>query len=164
MSTSDASQTVLTPDADSATGVSLPLSGALPPGVPDPALLARMANEFFTALVRVRSTCRQLRCPLRPPADFPRRLPFPRPSRQLDPKRPFRPTSIFPGFPAASGRQPSRPYHFPFRQALRRYPARSLPPSPKLPRRLQRFLSFRTRGRSTATPTPRQDLILQPRL
>jgi cysteine desulfurase / selenocysteine lyase len=50
MSTSDASQTVLTPDADATRGTSIPLSAPLPPGVPDPALLARMANEFFTAL------------------------------------------------------------------------------------------------------------------
>ena len=50
MSTSDASQIVLAPDADAATGVSLPVAGPLPPGVLDAALLARMANEFFTAL------------------------------------------------------------------------------------------------------------------
>jgi len=50
MSTSNANQTVLAPDTDPSRGVSLPLSGALPTGVPDPVLLARMANEFFTAL------------------------------------------------------------------------------------------------------------------
>jgi len=50
MSTSDTSQLVLAPDLDPRASASLPQADALPLGVLDPEILARMANEFFTSL------------------------------------------------------------------------------------------------------------------
>ena len=50
MSTSDPAQLFLASDTDPRAATLPPRAGTLPPGVLDPVALARMANEFFTAL------------------------------------------------------------------------------------------------------------------
>ena len=50
MSTSDPSQLTLTPDTMRERERALPFSGTMPTGALDTVMLARMANEFFTAL------------------------------------------------------------------------------------------------------------------
>ena len=102
MSTSEATQTVLTPDADSASGVPLPLSGPLPPGVPDPALLARMANEFFTALpgsLNVPAAS----FPVDAPTDLPATASFPATLPAARPEAPLPSDKHLPGLPSSIG-------------------------------------------------------------
>src|SRR5580658_322727 len=50
MSTSDVDRLALTPDRPQSGVSSLPVGGFPGAGLPDPLMLARMANEFFTAL------------------------------------------------------------------------------------------------------------------
>src|SRR5271170_5224445 len=50
MSTSDPAVLYVAPDTDPRTAALPPNAGTLPAGVLDPVALARMANEFFTAL------------------------------------------------------------------------------------------------------------------
>ena len=104
MSTSDASQTVLTPDPDTEanTGISLPLSAPLPPGVPDPALLARMANEFFTALPNSLDIP-AASLPGPPPAEFPAAASLPATIPAARPEAPLPSDKHLPGLPGSIG-------------------------------------------------------------
>jgi cysteine desulfurase / selenocysteine lyase len=102
MSTSDASQIVLAPDRDPGRGVSLPLHGAVPPGVPDPLVLARMANEFFTALpssldVPIAAL------PVDAPPDVPSLEPIPATIPSARPEAPLPSDKHFPGLPGSIG-------------------------------------------------------------
>jgi cysteine desulfurase/selenocysteine lyase len=102
MSTSDASQTVLAPETDAARGTSLPLSAPLPPGVPDPALLARMANEFFTALPGSLDVP-AASFPVDAPADFPATASLPATIPAARPEAPLPSDKHLPGLPGSMG-------------------------------------------------------------
>jgi len=102
MSTSDASQTVLAPDTDPDRGISHPLSGPLPSGAPDPALLARMANEFFTALPSSLDVP-AASVPAGAPADFPATTSLPATIPAAPPEAPLPSDKHLPGLPGSIG-------------------------------------------------------------
>ncbi|SNT12684.1 cysteine desulfurase / selenocysteine lyase [Granulicella rosea] len=103
MTTSDPSQLILTQDAAPNAGVAVPsFPGSLPAGLPDPLVIARMANELFSALPDSLSLPSQpgpvdLPQNFSPPDSPPATVPAARPEISLPSD------GHFPGIPASVG-------------------------------------------------------------